>query len=48
MKKSYLSAKAELYMTAAEDILVTSIDRDNLLGVDQGFFTGYDDELDIT
>ncbi len=48
MKKSYLSAKAEVYMTAAEDILSSSSDKDNLLGVAQGFFTGYDDELEVT
>lgn len=48
MKKSYLSAKAEIYMTATEDILSSSTDKDNILGVAQGFFTGYEDELEIT
>ena len=47
MKKSYLSAKAEITMTAAEDILTLS-NTDNLLGVNKGFFTGYEDELEST
>ena len=49
MKKNYITADAQIFMSAAEDILNSSTDagKDNLVGVDKGFFVGYPDELEI-